>query len=168
MNICSIDGCEKYAVARTWCHAHYKKWSLHGCPTHGTEHARKHGEGTINYAGYIAVSVGKSKKMQHVIVMEQHLGHPLKKGNVVHHIDGDTTNNDISNLQLFQNQSEHRLFHANEKAMMESGNPTFRKCIYCKAYDDPANMKRYESNINKNRYHHVSCKRNEAKTGDLK
>lgn len=29
---CSIDGCEKEAVGRGWCHAHYKKWQVYGDP----------------------------------------------------------------------------------------------------------------------------------------
>lgn len=31
---CSIDGCERDAVARTWCDAHYKRWQSYGHPTY--------------------------------------------------------------------------------------------------------------------------------------
>lgn len=37
---------------------------------------------------------------QHRKVMAEHLDRPLTKHDVVHHRDGDRTNNDISNLQL--------------------------------------------------------------------
>lgn len=37
---------------------------------------------------------------QHRLVMAEHLGRALRPSEQVHHIDGDRTNNDISNLQL--------------------------------------------------------------------
>lgn len=40
--------------------------------------------------------------LEHRIVMAHHLGRPLERHETVHHIDGDKTNNDISNLQLRQ------------------------------------------------------------------
>jgi hypothetical protein len=43
--------------------------------------------------------------------MEEHIGRYLKPGEVVHHIDGDKTNNDISNLMLLTN-SDHMKLHA--------------------------------------------------------
>ncbi len=45
--------------------------------------------------------------LQHRLVMEQHLGRYLEPSEVVHHIDENPSNNDISNLQLFGSQSEH-------------------------------------------------------------
>lgn len=41
---------------------------------------------------------------------EEHLGRKLKQNEIVHHIDGDNTNNDISNLQVMS-QSEHINLH---------------------------------------------------------
>jgi len=37
---------------------------------------------------------------EHILVMSQHLDRALVKGEMVHHKDGDRTNNDISNLEL--------------------------------------------------------------------
>ena len=45
--------------------------------------------------------------LEHRFVMEQHLGRYLEPGEVVHHIDGDKSNNRIENLQLFASQAEH-------------------------------------------------------------
>lgn len=45
---------------------------------------------------------GSSYVPEHRLVMARHLGRPLRKGETVHHIDGDRLNNDISNLQLRQ------------------------------------------------------------------
>lgn len=38
-------------------------------------------------------------------------GVELKAGQVIHHIDGIKSNNDISNLMIFNSQSEHMKFH---------------------------------------------------------
>lgn len=51
------------------------------------------------------------QKRDYVIKMELHIGRPLTKDEVVHHIDRDRTNNDISNLYLFNNQNIHMTYH---------------------------------------------------------
>ena len=48
---------------------------------------------------------------KHRYVMEQHLGRPLKSHEIVHHIDGNKQNNDISNLMLLDDQAAHAAFH---------------------------------------------------------
>lgn len=50
---------------------------------------------------------GTKYLLAHRHIMEQHLGHYLDPAEVVHHIDGDPTNNAIENLRLFVNQAEH-------------------------------------------------------------
>lgn len=45
--------------------------------------------------------------LEHRLVMEQHIGRYLLPSEVVHHIDGNPSNNAIDNLQLFSSQSEH-------------------------------------------------------------
>ena len=47
---------------------------------------------------------------EHRLVMEEHLGRCLTKEEVVHHIDKDRANNNINNLTLFKNNSEHMKF----------------------------------------------------------
>jgi hypothetical protein len=49
----------------------------------------------------------------HRRVMEEHLGRPLKRSEIVHHIDGDRHNNSIENLQLMT-QSDHIKLHSDE------------------------------------------------------
>ncbi len=48
---------------------------------------------------------------EHVFIMENHLKRGLKKGEVVHHIDGDKTNNNLNNLYL-TTIAEHNKLHA--------------------------------------------------------
>lgn len=53
------------------------------------------------------VSKGRKYILEHRLVMEQHIGRYLEPAEVVHHIDNNPRNNDISNLRLFANQAEH-------------------------------------------------------------
>lgn len=55
-------------------------------------------------------SKSRPYKREHVLVMEKELGRYLSKTEVVHHLDGVRTNNDISNLKYFPNCSSHKLY----------------------------------------------------------
>jgi hypothetical protein len=72
----------------------------------------------IDNAGYILLySPNHSFKnagkyvMEHRLVAEKVLKRYLTRKEVIHHIDGDKTNNNIDNLFLFSNTSEHIIFH---------------------------------------------------------
>ena len=60
--------------------------------------------------GYVVLSIHSRKKFEHRVVMENYLGRPLKDNEVVHHINGDKTDNRIENLQLMTN-AEHTITH---------------------------------------------------------
>ncbi len=57
----------------------------------------------------------------HRWVMEEHLGRKLIKGEIVHHIDGDKSNNDINNLMLFPTKGAHTKFHYEERGWLIAG-----------------------------------------------
>jgi hypothetical protein len=46
---------------------------------------------------------------EHRYVMEMHLGRKLLKSEIVHHIDGNTLNNDITNLQVMDKRDHDRM-----------------------------------------------------------
>ena len=56
----------------------------------------------------------------HRVVAEQILGRPLRKGEVVHHVDGNKRNNNPENLIVFASQRKHAAFHNKEKKFFES------------------------------------------------
>ena len=60
------------------------------------------------------IIVGKEKIYEHRYVMEQHIGRKLKKGEEVHHIDGNKMNNSIENLMLLT-IDEHKKFHRDKR-----------------------------------------------------
>ncbi len=49
--------------------------------------------------------------LEHRLVMEEHVGWLLRKEEVVHHKDGDKSNNALSNLVLFASNREHEKEH---------------------------------------------------------
>jgi hypothetical protein len=57
-------------------------------------------------------SSGTKYALEHRVVMEQHIGRPLLKTEVVHHVDRNPSNNHIDNLELFSSHEEHlRIAH---------------------------------------------------------
>lgn len=78
----------------------------------GGERTRKDGYAFVvapddhPYPSYTKPS-GTKYILKHRWIMEQFLGRYLSPDEVVHHIDGDPTNNDIRNLRLFDDQSAH-------------------------------------------------------------
>lgn len=64
----------------------------------------------INGAGYILVSVNGKRVREHRVVMSKLLNRELLRGEVVHHKDGNSLNNNIDNLQLFPSQTSHQRY----------------------------------------------------------
>lgn len=72
---------------------------------------------SVKRNGYISITMGPHKgKCVHVAVMEERIGRRLLSDEVVHHIDGNRSNNDISNLALVT-KSGHSRLHRFEDAL---------------------------------------------------
>jgi len=68
--------------------------------------------GINHHKGYRLLLTSKKKYIpEHRLVAEQKLNRKLNKGEVVHHIDGNRSNNHPDNLVVFKSQSEHLKQH---------------------------------------------------------
>lgn len=94
----------------------------------------------------------QSYVLEHILIAEKVLGYPLGKA-VVHHIDGNGTNNNKANLVICEDNTFHKLLHQRALAYKVSGNSTYRKCPYCKQYSDPRDM----NTLAKNQKAHPEC-----------
>lgn len=92
--------------------------------------AKKLGETWIDSNGYVVVRLSLHSKYsnrqigknfsyirEHVKVMQDYLGRQLGKGEVVHHIDGNKINNNISNLDICT-VKEHNKCHATSEMVV--------------------------------------------------
>lgn len=70
-----------------------------------------HRKPRIQKNGYVTICIGNHKRYLHRVVMEEHLGRSLERGEEVPHINGDKTDNRIENLCLMK-RGEHRKSHA--------------------------------------------------------
>lgn len=96
----------------------------------------------FNYGLYQAVFLPKHQDADkngnvylHRLVAEQEILHrPIKKEEVVHHIDENKFNNNPNNLLVFKTKNDHAAFHAGESLIKESDvYISTRKIYYCKS-----------------------------------
>ena len=57
---------------------------------------------------------------EHIVVAVGYLGRPLREDEIVHHINGDRTDNRWENLDV-QTRSDHAKYHAEERGRDELG-----------------------------------------------
>lgn len=77
-----------------------------------------------NQRGYVA---------EHIMIAERVLGKPLPPKAVVHHHTPEQ-------LVICQDQAYHLFIHQRMRAFKACGNANWRKCTFCKQYDDPNNL----------------------------
>lgn len=85
------------------------QWWRENCPAGDRSHNWKGGRTYMD--GYVWVTVGRNNRVQeHRLVVEQTFDIKLGKDDIVHHINGDKTDNRIENLQIMT-RGEHLIVH---------------------------------------------------------
>lgn len=85
----------------------------------------------VDSAGYVR---------EHILIVEKTLGKPLPLNAIVHHVDGNPTNNNPSNLVICQDNAYHHFLHQRMRALKICGHVNWRKCGYCHQYDSLENL----------------------------
>lgn len=152
--VCSADGCESIAdhPISGLCHMHYARVRRTG-DAGATRRLR--GTGTVTTNGYVAIAKDGKKKQAHVLISEAALGLPLPPGAEVHHVNEDRSDNTPSNLVVCPSRAYHKMLHQRQASLDACGNPSYRKCPFCKQYSDPESMTHNKSS---RYYFHAACK----------
>lgn len=79
-------------------------------PMYGKTPHNYNPNGSKRRDGYIRVTIHNKRKLKHRVLFEKAIGRKLRSNEVVHHINGDNTDNNINNL-LAMTQSTHFKLH---------------------------------------------------------
>jgi hypothetical protein len=77
---------------------------------------------------------------EHILIIENVLGKYLDKKHIPHHINEVKSDNRNNNLVICESRAYHNLLHMRMKAYKACGHANWRKCNFCKQYDDPKNL----------------------------
>lgn len=100
------------------------KYCSRGCmakdraKTHNQENHHLWKGGLFDHNGYKRINVyegdgNRRLPMQHVDIMENHIGRKLEPDEIVHHIDRNRSNNELDNLQIMK-RTDHSKLHYEE------------------------------------------------------
>lgn len=125
-----------------------------GQSCNGVRKTKAHTGATHKQRGYVVVhrpdhpmSDKAGKLLEHRLIMSEHLGRLLEAHEVVHHKDGNRSNNAIENLELLQSHKEHAAVHAKESELYQLHKKGLLRCSSCRtikpfaAFDEGKTMR---------------------------
>lgn len=96
----------------------------------------------------------KGYVLEHLVIASKALGKPLPPKAQVHHVNRDPRDNRPENLVICEDAAFHRLLHRRQDALEASGHADWKKCHFCKQWDDPSNLYNHP---NGRHAHHRAC-----------
>ena len=141
---CAVSDCGRQHAAKGYCDMHYRRWLQSGDPLKLARNLAP--EGTLRKDGYRVKTVGSKQRQVHVMLAQHALGKPLPAQAVVHHADGNPSNNAHENLVICPDAAYHALIHKRTRAYNASGHADYGYCPHCKTYSDTG-MLRKSGNI---------------------
>ena len=104
-------------------------------------------KGGINiHAGYVLVwypghpRANDKHVFEHILIIEKALGKYLLEPHCSHHINGNRSDNRNNNLVACEDNKYHSLLHQRRRSLDSCGHVNWRRCTYCKKWDDPTNL----------------------------
>lgn len=119
---------------------------IHGHSSRGTSNPNWNGGMRIRPDGYVYIwnpghpRSNRNYVMEHILVVEKAIGKFLLPPHEVHHINEIRKDNRNQNLVACEDSSYHKLLHVRIRAYYYCGHANWRKCVFCKNWDDPVNL----------------------------
>jgi metal-responsive CopG/Arc/MetJ family transcriptional regulator len=125
---------------------------------------------TLDSTGYVTIRMPGHPRVdshgyvkEHILIIEKAYGINVTSEMEIHHKNENRADNRLENLVLCANVAEHRLLHQKLRALKSCGNENYRKCPFCKKYDNPSNMNEQKHKEYESTYFHSSCRNEHLK-----
>jgi len=164
MGIWKVEGCSTESRAHGMCNLHYQRFTKYGDTGIDCLSKNPNGSGGLQ-KGYFTITVDGKRIKNSVYVSEKVLGHKLPTKAVVHHIDGNKSNDSKSNLIICQDNAYHFLLHQRAKALKACGHASWYRCHVCKEYGPIGEIERTKDGSS---YHPECEKKRNRERGMLK
>jgi hypothetical protein len=116
-------------------------------------------EGKIQRSGYFMTLYREHPRssvdgyvLEHILIIEKAMGKPFLPPHEGHHFNGIRTDNSRGNLVACEDRQYHMILEQRTRAYFACGHAHWRKCPFCKEYDDPKNLY-----ITLNNIYHKQC-----------
>ena len=97
---CSVPDCANAVKTHGFCDGHYQREAT-GREMNSPLRPKTQNGCWSNGYGYLMVATPEGPRMQHRVIVAEHIGRPLFRHENVHHINGQRDDNRIENLELW-------------------------------------------------------------------